>query len=204
MAQITHGIRAILSNATVYSLFRKLIIDDAAYVRRHVPARAGDRVLDIGCGPADVLASLPDGVHYEGFDASPEYIERARRRFGDRGTFHCARVDEASLASPGSYQVVLAYGVLHHLDDPEALALFRLALRALAPGGRLITTDPCYVPGQSPVARYIISKDRGQNVRDRDGYLNLARQVFTIVDAQVRHDILRIPYTHVVLDCHTS
>ncbi len=204
MAQITDGLRAILSNPTIYSWFRRMVIDDADYVRRHVPARAGDRILDIGCGPADVLASLPHGVHYEGFDSSPRYIERARRRFGDRGTFRCERVDEASLEAPGEYDLVLAYGVLHHLDDGEASALFRLAKRALKPAGRLITTDPCLVPGQSAIARFVISRDRGQNVRDPVGYLNLARSVFSNLDAQVRHDLLRIPYTHLILDCRNG
>jgi SAM-dependent methyltransferase len=88
-----------------------------------------------------VLASLPLGVCYEGFDLSETYIEQARRRWRTRGTFHCARLDASNLGDPGAYDLVLSYGVLHHLNDHEAVALFELARRALKPGGRLVTTE---------------------------------------------------------------
>jgi 2-polyprenyl-3-methyl-5-hydroxy-6-metoxy-1,4-benzoquinol methylase len=172
-----------------------------AIFTRYVALRPTDRVLDIGCGPGDALYSVPEGVTYEGFDLSEAYIAQARKRWGSRGTFRCERVDEASLESPASYDLVLSAGVLHHLEDSEALALFRVAALALKPGARLITIDPCLVPGQSPIARFIISKDRGQNVRDAEGYQRLARQVFGEVTPQVRHDLLRIPYTHLILQC---
>jgi len=207
VTQTTRGIRAVLSIPWAYSFYRRLVFDErrqTAYVQRYVRASAGDRILDIGCGPADVLESLPLGVRYEGFDLSEAYIDQARRRWKNRGTFHCARVDDAAVAEPGAYDLVLSYGVLHHLDDDEAVALFKVARRALKPGGRLVTTDPCYVPGQSRLARYMVSKDRGRNVRDERGYLTLARQVFRDVTAHVRHDLLRIPYTHLVLECSKS
>jgi hypothetical protein len=92
-------------------------------------------------------------------------------------------------------------GILHHLDDGEALQLFHLAQTALKPGGRLITLDGVFVQKQSPCARYIISKDRGQNVRTQQGYLQLASQVFSTITTSIRHDLLRIPYTHIILEC---
>lgn len=207
MAQTTDGLRAVLSLPEVYSLFRWLVLDERRqreYVKEYLRPRSGQRVLDIGCGPADVLGCMPEGLEYEGFDLSEQYIEQARRRWGSRGTFRCARVDEATLERPGAYDLVLSHGVLHHLEDGDASALFRLARRALRPGGRLVTTDPCYVPGQSPAARYVISKDRGRNVRDAAGYVRIARGVFSEIEEHVRHDLLRIPYTHLVLVCTRS
>ena len=38
-------------------------------------------------------------------------------------------------------------------------------------------------------------------MRDATGYLALARQVFGDVTPHVRHDLLRIPYTLLVLEC---
>ena len=37
-------------------------------------------------------------------------------------------------------------------------------------------------------------------MRDETGYLSLARQVFCHVTPHVRHDLLRIPYTLLVLE----
>jgi SAM-dependent methyltransferase len=101
----------------------------------------------------------------------------------------------------GGFDIVLATGVLHHLDDEEARELFRTAREALRPGGRLVTLDGCYVDGQSRMARYLLSRDRGKFVRAPEAYVRLARSQFEDVQASVRDDLLRIPYTHVALVC---
>ena len=54
--------------------------------------------------------------------------------------------------------IVLAIGVVHHLDDAEAVKLFQLAHAALKSGGRLVTMDGCYVPKQSRVARHLLAR----------------------------------------------
>jgi len=46
----------------------------------------GDKVIDIGCGSAEVLRYLPD-VDYIGIDINPDYIAFARRTYGNKGTF---------------------------------------------------------------------------------------------------------------------
>lgn len=198
MAQVTDGLRRILNDPRIYLITQRVLGSDAStkrWVDEIVRPRAGQRVLDIGCGPADLLRFLPE-VDYFGFDASAAYVAAARARFGDRGRFACARVDAASLAGLGTFDLVIARGVLHHLDDLEAEALFRLARQALSGRGRLITLDACYAEGQHRLARLLIDRDRGQNVRDAAGYRALAAQVFDDVTVEVRHDLMRVPYTH--------
>jgi cyclopropane fatty-acyl-phospholipid synthase-like methyltransferase len=206
MGETSRGARGLLSRAAGYRLFgtligapavRALLIDEYARVQ------AGERVLDIGCGPGTIVPFLPR-VEYLGFDASEPYVMAARTRYGDRGTFVCGRVGVQNISRESYYDVVLAIGILHHLDDGEADELFRLARRALRPGGRLITFDGCYVDGQSRLARWIISKDRGQNIRTKEAYLARAARVFAQVAAHVRHDLLRIPYTHIILECRNT
>jgi hypothetical protein len=51
------------------------------------------------------------------------------------------------------------------------------------------------------LARFILRRDRGQHVRQRDEYLALAREVFPQLEYEVRHDLMRIPYTHLILRC---
>jgi len=198
-------VRSLLAHPALFELFSRAVGAEnirSIYVRDFVRPREGDRILDIGCGPADILSHLPR-VEYFGFDISPRYIESARNRFGDRGRFFCENVSAESLSreQAGSFDISLAMGVLHHLDDGEAVSLFETAKRALKPGGRLVTFDGCYVPGQARLARYLLSRDRGRFVRDRDAYVSLARRVFGEVRSTVRHDLLRIPYTHIILEC---
>ena len=203
MSQITSGIRSVLSLPGSYSLLQRLV--GAERSRRilcasYIQAVPGERVLDIGCGTADILDHLP-AVDYSGFDLNPRYVASAQRRFGSRGVFKCEDVGDAALTEQGGFDVVLAIAILHHLDDQEVLGLFELAKKALRPGGRLVTFDSCYVEGQSRFAKFLIDRDRGRNTRSEAGYRGLAEQVFSSVESHVRHDLLNVPYTHIILKC---
>jgi SAM-dependent methyltransferase len=195
-------LQSVLAFPAVYRTFTRLVGGNSrsVYLATYVRPRPGDRILDIGCGPGDILKDLP-AVDYLGLDSSAQYIEAARRQYGGRDRFLQARIQDAVLDNPGSYDLALATGVLHHLDDEEALALFRLARQALKPGGRLVTLDGCYEKGQSVVAALLLRLDRGKFVRTRSGYLTLASQVFPHVEAHIHHGLLRVPYTHVILEC---
>lgn len=203
MAQVTSGIRAVLSVPAVYELFENLVGAQrcrASFIREYVRPWAGERILDVGCGTAAILAHLPD-VDYYGYDISETYVEAARKRFGARGHFVAALLTEQSLRADRPYDLVLAIGLLHHLTDEEAVQLLRICRAALARDGRLVTLDPCFDSGQSAVARRIISFDRGQNVRSLEGYCRLAAGSFAEISPHLRNDLLRIPYTHAVLEC---
>ena len=156
------------------------------------------RVLDLGCGPGDLVRYLGD-VRYVGVDVSEPYIESARRLYGDGAEF---RVGDATRLDDDlrGFDLVLAFGVVHHLDDDGAGRLFAGAARALVPGGRVVTVDPAFADGQPRAARFVISRDRGNNVRTAEEYASLAEGALRHVTVRTRSDLLRIPYTHCVLE----
>lgn len=205
MAQKTSGLRAVLAQPVVYETFQRLV--GSRNVRRtlldeHLRPRPGQRILDIGCGPGDILEHLPE-AEYVGFDLSEAYVRSARERYGDRGEFFVGDVSDVDASALGTFDRVLAKGVLHHLSDDEASRLLRLAARVLRPDGVLATIDPCFAPAQSRLARYVVSRDRGQNVRRPDEYLALAKRSFGDVEVSEYHHLLRIPYSHATLVCRT-
>ena len=210
MPQITQGIRSILSTPLVYSLFGQLVGARSGrrmFVQEYVKPNVGTRILDIGCGPGDIFEFLPS-TEYLGFDVNQDYIQAAKSRFATQvnqkinpPTFICESVEASTLTQKSYFDIVLAIGILHHLDDQAASQLFELANIALKPRGRLITFDGVYIPNQSPVARWIISKDRGQNVRTEQEYVRLAKGTFSDLTAHIRCDLLNIPYTHIILEC---
>jgi len=202
MAQILSGVRSILSIPSVYDRFQFLIGSRRGaqdYVKHYVKPNPQDKILDIGCGTSKILSYLPSLVSYVGFDLSAEYIASAQSQYGGRGRWQCAPVSEMDVDELGTYDIVMANGILHHLDDSEVMLLAEIAAKALKPSGRFCSLDCTFVEGQSKLARYIVSKDRGQNIRKPDEYVDLVRPYFASIALSVRHDMLRVPYTHAII-----
>jgi 2-polyprenyl-3-methyl-5-hydroxy-6-metoxy-1,4-benzoquinol methylase len=168
----------------------KVIVDE------YLKPAAGCRVLDIGCGNADLADLLPNGVSYLGLDNNPRYIESAKQRG--------INVIEASVDELGSlgydpFDVVVAIGLLHHLDDPTAADLIRDVAKVLSPSGHLVTVDPVNHPNQSYVSRTIMRFDRGKFIRREANYADLIGQAFDSASVVVRYDLNPFPYAHCII-----
>jgi 2-polyprenyl-3-methyl-5-hydroxy-6-metoxy-1,4-benzoquinol methylase len=205
-AQVTSGIRAILSKPIVYDTLQRLMGADRGRVqnvRNYVRPFPGMRILDLGCGTAGILEALPMDVVYVGYDMSPDYIAAARRRYGSRGTFHCRLLEQAEVAAFEPFDLVMGLGVLHHLDDGTARQFMSLGRAAIKADGRIYTMDPCFSSDQSAIARFLISRDRGQHVRTADGYRSLASGIFASVTGSLIHRSW-VPYTRWHMECSIS
>jgi len=154
----------------------------------------GERVLDVGCGPAYYFERLPQGVRYFGFDTSARYVEHARRRFGgDNAEFQCGIFGEEHVADLHPINAVMLLGLLHHMSDEDARQLLHLAGQVLAPGGRVISVDTCFEPSQGRLSRWMSENDRGEYVRTPEQFVALAEESFGDVDGQVVSDATRMP-----------
>ena len=88
-SEIVNGVRRVLSAPSIYRFTQWAVGAGKlrnALVEEIIRIEPGLRIVDIGCGPADILEYLP-GVDYVGFDHSESYIASARSRFGERGRF---------------------------------------------------------------------------------------------------------------------
>ena len=196
------SIRSVLAIPSAYQFWWHVVGGVAqakVLVNEYIQPSVGARILEIGCGPGTIVRYLPP-TEYLGFDLSPRYVKLAKKRF-PKAHFVCERVSQFSLAKEQSFDVVLALGIVHHLEDAEARQLFQIAYGALKPGGKLVTIDGVWADGQSPAARWLLAKDRGEYIRSKREYVGIASQVFSNIRPSVRHDLLRIPYTHLILEC---
>ena len=157
----------------------------------------GQRILDIGCGTASILGQL-NGASYLGIDHNPKYIAQARSKFGVQGKFECINLNDLSIGEHDKFDAALLIGVLHHLREDEVEALLSKVSSLLNTDGKLVTFDCAIVNGQHLVARLLAKLDRGRFVRSPQHYRALIERAFDVETEIVRHDLLKVPYTHAV------
>lgn len=94
--------------------------------------KAGERILDLGCGDGALSASLREcGADVIGLDSSPEQVAAARARGID------ARLgDGAAISYDSEFDAVFSNAALHWMRPPRRVIAG--VERALRPGGRFV------------------------------------------------------------------
>jgi len=204
--QINSGLRSVLAFPWVYRLFGMLVGSEANeewFITNVLGLRNGQKLVDVGCGPAQILDRLP-GVEYVGLDISDAYIQAARIKFKARGgaNFLSGSVEDWRLNPlPYGADIVLANGVLHHVNDDEAKKILEFAYRVLKDNGRFIFYEPCYLIWQSGISTYFMSKDRGQNIRTEQQWKDLASSIFPLVSTNIVTGVNRLAYVCIIGQC---
>ena len=110
------------------------------------PAAAKGQVVDLGCGPADILVRLVQAcpeVHGVGVDGAEAMLERGRTAIEAAGVSDRVRLIRGTL--PGvdigdaSFDAVISNSLLHHLADPSVL--WKEVLRLGRPGAPVMIMD---------------------------------------------------------------
>lgn len=182
------------ARATGYILSQRLVGADRARAEclAALGARAGDRILDVGCGPAYYVAGLPE-CDYVGFDTNSAQIAVARARFGHRARFFDEPYTAEHQRALAPFDKVLLLGILHHLDDASARDLLDLVARSLRPNGLVVALDTPLFVEQSPLSRFLAKNDRGDYIRYPDAFLQLARASFERVESRLLGDTPLMP-----------
>jgi SAM-dependent methyltransferase len=195
----------VLADSRAYEFSRQVIgareemrrlVDDV------VQPEPGMRVLDLGCGNGRLVPYL-NGASYVGLDSNPSYVHAATSKWGSESTrFVVADLVRLADVEIESVDAVVLLGVLHHLPDDVASAALQGAAELLAPGGRVITMDPCFEPTQRSIARVLMALDRGRYVRHPADYLRLIESHLEDVTSEIWTDVYWFPYTHLVTTSH--
>ncbi|MBI4323022.1 MAG: class I SAM-dependent methyltransferase [Candidatus Omnitrophica bacterium] len=134
-------------------------------------------VLDLGCGTG-VFANMFRPTSYVGIDINQGYIKRARKK---HPTHRFLVMDGRALDfTSQSFDAVVISGVIHHLEDQDAIAILTEAARVLKPGiGRLIMWED--VPTRSRynlIGSLVHQFDLGDHIRAEQHYVHIVQAVF--------------------------
>jgi len=119
-------------NPDLYAKNARFVSDLGAPVLELLSPKAGERILDLGCGDGVLSRQLLDmGCQVVGVDASTAQVEATRRLGVD------AKVMEGeALAFDAEFDAVFSNAALHWMKDARRVA--DGVFRALVPGGRFV------------------------------------------------------------------
>lgn len=121
-------------NAGLYDQRHSFVYQHGADLLELLAPRAGERILDLGCGTGHLMAQIASsGADVLGLDASAEMIAQAWQNHPQLA-FDVADATRFEVAEP--FDAVFSNAVLHWVKPPEK-AVERIAA-ALKPGGRFV------------------------------------------------------------------
>jgi len=121
--------------------------------------KAGDRVLDVGCGTGNLTltAKLYAGASGSvcGIDPSPEMIDVAQKkakRMGSATVFDVGLIEKIAFPD-AAFDVVISRLVIHHLPDDLKRRGFAEVFRVLKSGASFLLAD--FNPPTNPVLKHV-------------------------------------------------
>jgi SAM-dependent methyltransferase len=160
-------------------------------------------VLDFGCGVGYHALEFKD-ANYLGIDPLANCIQKAKKMYSSANAQFILGDHRSLLEIPdSSFDLVIAIGVLHHVDDSIATSFIKESRRILRLGGRLATFDPVIHKNQSMISKFIVKRDRGPWVRKDSAYLSLVEKSFNgKITSKIYQRLLRIPYDHILIEIY--
>ena len=119
-------------SADSYDTHARFVADLAGEVVDWLAPRAGERILDVGCGDGALSAQIAaSGAQLVGVDASEDLLQAARQRGLD-----VRHMDGQALTFSNEFDAVFSNAALHWMTEPDAV--IDGVKRALKPGGRFV------------------------------------------------------------------
>lgn len=158
------------------------------------------KILDIGCGPAQILEHIPQCDYY-GYDIDRRSIQYAKKKYHQKNYhFYCKKFNKTELKKLPKFDFIIFFGILHHLSNKEVHEILKLCKKIMKKNSKLLTEDPIFLKNQNVIAKFLIKKDRGLNVRKKQQYIDLLKKHFKKIKNEVTHQYF-IPYTWFTTIC---
>ncbi|MCA9398888.1 MAG: methyltransferase domain-containing protein [Candidatus Omnitrophica bacterium] len=130
-----------LENPVVFNVSQAVLAPGTDYfLKQHyrkVFRDSGGLVLDVGCGPKPFTPNPDQGIMV-GVDMSVPYAREYAQHRARRGV---AAMSERLPFKDNIFDETRCFGLLHHLNEQQAIVSLRELVRCTRPGGRIIVFD---------------------------------------------------------------
>lgn len=202
MSQRINQIYNFINSPLVYRIIQYIMSGTSfrnSIIKKNIK-KSNLKILDIGCGPAQILEQIPRCDYY-GYDIDQRSIQYAKKKYRKKNYhFYCKKFNKTEIKKLPKFDFVIFFGILHHLSNKEADKMLTLCKRIMKKNSKLLTEDPILVEKQNIIAKFLIEKDRGINVRQKKEYINLLKKHFKKIKNKVTHQFF-IPYTWFTTIC---
>ncbi len=202
MSQRKSQIYNLINKPFVYKFIQKVMSGTSFrnnIVRKNI-TRENLKILDIGCGPAEILEHIPKCKYY-GYDIDKRSIKYAKEKYHQKNYhFYCKKFSKTEVRKLPKFDFIIFFGILHHLNNDEVDMILNLCKKTMKKKCKLLTEDPIFIEKQNIIAKFLIKRDRGMNVRKKNEYVNLLKKHFKKVKPQISHQSF-IPYTWFTTVC---
>lgn len=193
----------IFDNAYLFKWFQKIVSpkNSSKLIIEEIIRPAGvKKVIDFGCGIGH-LANEFESAEYLGIEPLKKCVDLAQKNYRSiTANFIVGDHNNLTSIPRETYDLIIAIGVLHHMDNQAVQVFIKQANRILTKGGRLVTFDPVFHQSQSKVSKLIVKQDRGLWVRTPEQYMNqFVNMSVSSLNYKIYSKLLRIPYDHIAI-----
>lgn len=192
-----------ISKSNIYLLIQKIM--SATKIREEfvytlVKNKRNLNVLDIGCGPANILRKL-SLINYYGYDIDINHINYAKKKFANKNfKFFNKIFSKKEIYILPKFDFVLLLGIIHHLDNKNFKKILILIKKVLKKNGKLLILDNVLTKDQNLIAKFLIKMDKGKNVRSLEKYKSFLQKNYLIEKIKIKNQKF-IPYTWLTIYC---
>ena len=202
MSQRKNQIYNFINNPLIYKIIQGIMSGTSlrnSIIKKNIK-KSNLKILDIGCGPAQILEHIPQCDYY-GYDIDNRSIQYAKKKYHQKNYhFYCKKFNKTELKKLPKFDFIIFFGILHHLSNKEVHEILKLCKKIMKKNSKLLTEDPILLENQNIIAKFLIKKDRGLNVRKKKEYINLLKKHFKKIKNKVTHQYF-IPYTWFTTVC---
>ena len=202
MSQRKNQIYNFINNTLIYKIIQGVMSGTSfrnSIIKKNI-TKKNLKILDIGCGPAQILEHIPQCDYY-GYDIDRRSIQYAKKKYHQKNYhFYCKKFNKTELKKLPKFDFIIFFGILHHLSNKEVHEILKLCKKIMKKNSKLLTEDPIFLKNQNIIAKFLIKKDRGLNVRKKQQYIDLLKKHFKKIKNKVTHQYF-IPYTWFTTIC---